>query len=258
MTLTAGAITEISVSGNQAQLSVAAATGGVGPYTYQWYRSTSTGFTPGAGSLISGATALTLSDTGLIPLTTYYYKVVSTDTGASNDTVTSSQEAVTTTGATGYPNAFSQSPTQGQIDMRFPYNTISVQIDSSQSTALYAGSAVEMVDSAGGVPKVIGVTDITNEVLGFLNFDVKSVEFNAGDMAEMSMAGNVIFLYSGGAVARGEQVTLGSLTFHPKANVVVSSTGETGSNIVGWSLDKAAGAGELIRVFLKTPSFTVV
>jgi hypothetical protein len=61
MTLTAGAITQTAVTDTTASLVVAAATGGTRPYTYQWYRSTTSGFSPGGGNIISGATALTLA-----------------------------------------------------------------------------------------------------------------------------------------------------------------------------------------------------
>lgn len=41
-------------------------TGGTAPYNYQWYRSTTANFTPGAGNLLSGATsAMLLDSTGL-------------------------------------------------------------------------------------------------------------------------------------------------------------------------------------------------
>ena len=153
MSLAVGPISQVSVSSNAAQLSVAAATGGTGPYTYQWYRSTTTGFSPGGGNIITGATALTLSDSGLIPNTQYYYKVVVTDTGNSNATATSAQLALATTPQQLSPNQFAMSGVVGMIDMRFPYNTVSVQIDVSQSGSLYAGMAVKMVDSADGVPK---------------------------------------------------------------------------------------------------------
>jgi hypothetical protein len=78
-------------------LSVTAATGGTGTITRQWYRSTTSGFTPGAGNILSGATNLTLSETGLTPGTTYYYKVVHTDSVGT--TATTAQQTVTTSPA---------------------------------------------------------------------------------------------------------------------------------------------------------------
>jgi hypothetical protein len=254
MSLAAGALSQVSVSDTKASLSSAAATGGTGPYTYQWYRSTTSGFSPGGGNIISGATALSLSDSGLIPNTQYYYKVVATDTGNSNVTATSSQLAVSTASQSLSPNQFAQNSLVGMIDMRFPYNTVSVQIDASQATALYPGAAVKMVDSEGGVPKVIGCAANSDEVLGFINFDIKTVQFLAGSMAEISMAGNVMHLFATGAVARGAQVSLDLTTM----GGVRSAAGNTGDDIVGWALDKAAAAGTLIRVVLKTPSFLKV
>lgn len=64
---------------------VASPAGGVPAYGYQWYRSTTTGFTPGAGNIVSGATSATLADTGLTEGTTYYYVCRVTDTAAGSE-----------------------------------------------------------------------------------------------------------------------------------------------------------------------------
>lgn len=252
MSITAGVLSQVAVSSTTANLAATAATGGTGPYTYQWYRSTTTGFTPGGGNIIAGATALTLADTGLIPNTQYYYKVVATDTGHSNDTAEYTQLAVATAAPVLSPNQFAQSPYLGMIDLRFDFNTVSVQIASTQGTALYPGAAVKMVDSADGVPKVVGCAANTDEVLGFINFDIKSISFAAGAMCEISMAGNVMYLYATAAIARGVRVMIDLST----NGGVVTAAG--GGKYVGWAYDKASAAGQLIRVFLATPSFTTV
>lgn len=254
MSITAGVLSQVAVTSTTDSLLATAATGGSGPYDYQWYKSTTSGFTPGGGNIISGATALTLNDTGLIPNTLYYYKVVATDTGHSNDTAEYTQLAVTTSAPVLSPNQFAQSTYLGMIDLRFPYNSVSVQIDASQATALYSGSAVKIVDSANGIPKVVGCAANSDEVLGFINFDVKTVQFVAGSNAEISMAGNVMYLYATAAIARGVQVSLDLTT----NGGVRSAAGHTGDDIVGWAYDKATAAGQLIRVFIKTPSFLKV
>lgn len=252
MATTAGALSQVAVGPTTASLLSAVATAGTAPYTYQWYRSTTTGFSPGGGNIIAGATALTLNDTGLIPNTTYYYKVIATDSGAVAGT--SSQLVVQTSVPVQSPNQFAMTSQLGMIDLRFNYNTVAVQIDVAQATALYAGSAVKIVDSAGGVPKVIGCSANTDEVMGFINFDIKTVAFLAGADAEISMAGNVIYLYATGAIARGVQVSLDLST----NGGVRSAAGNTGDKIVGWAYDKASAGGQLIRVHLQTPSFKVV
>lgn len=251
MSLTAGVISLVSVTSTKAVLSATAATGGTGPYTQQWYRSTTTGFSPAGGNIISGAVALTLSDTGLIPGTLYYYKVVYTDTGNSNVTVTASQLAVTTGAPAQDQNAFAQSALLGMIDLRFDYDTVAVQIDSSQATALAAGAAVKIVDSADGVPKVVGCAANSDEVFGFINYDIKSQSFAAGAMAEISQGGNVMYLYATAAIARGARVIL-QLSTNGGVGPLV---GSGGADIVGFAFDKASAAGALIRVKLSVPSF---
>lgn len=252
MSVTAGALSQNSVSAYGANLTSAAATAGTGPYTYQWYRSTTTGFSPAAGSLIAGATSLTLADTGLTPLTNYFYKVIATDTGAGNATSTSSQLAVTTTATTLNPNQFAQSPIVGMIDLQFDFDTVSVMIDPSQSGNLYAGQAVKITQTnLGGVPMVIGCTANTDEVFGFINFDIKTIAYVAGNRAEVSQAGNVMYLYSTGAITRGDQVT-------SACTITTGGVAEknSGDRIVGWAYDGCSAAGTLIRVKLTNPSFT--
>lgn len=250
MTLAAGTISLVSVTQTTASLSATAATGGTPPYTYQWYRSTVSGFTPGGGNIIAGATSLTLNDTGLIPGTQYYYVIVATD--STTATANSAQFGVQTTLQTQNPNQFAQATQLGQIDLRFPINTVSVLIDVSQTTPLFAGSAVKMVDSADGVPKVVGCAANSDECIGFINFDIKTIQFLAGAPAEISMGGNVMYLMATSAISRGTQVSLDLAT----VGGVRTITGHTGDKIVGWAYDKATAAGVLIRVFLKTPSFT--
>lgn len=251
MAFAAGALTLVSKTSTGAVLSSAVATGGTGPYTYQWYRSTTSGFTPGAGNIIAGATSLSLSDSGLIPGTQYYYEVVATDTGNGNVTTGSAQLGVQTAPPVQNISSFAQSSQLGMIDMRFDYNTVPVQIDVSQATALFAGAAVKMVDSADGVPKVVGCAVNSDEVLGFINFDIKTIQYVAGNMAEISMAGNVVFLFATTAIARGAQVQLDLTT----NGGVAAKVGSSGADLVGWAFDKAVAAGALIRVFLSTPSF---
>lgn len=250
MTLTAGVLSQVGVTQSTATLASTAASGGTGPYTQQWYRSTTTGFSPGGGNIIAGATALTLTDTGLVPNTTYFYKVIYTDTGHSNDVITSAQLAVVSSQPTLSQNQFAQTSYIGVVDLRFAYNTVSVMIDVTQATPVFPGTPVKMVDSAGGVPKVVACTANTDECLGFLNFDIKSTQYVAGQAAEMSMSGNCMFLYATAAIARGAQVRLDIIN-----NGVAPLLGSGAANIVGWAYDKAAAQGDLIRVFLKTPSF---
>lgn len=87
-----GNLTLSSVTKTQAVMALSAQSGGTGPYTCQWYRSTTGGFTPGAGNIISGATscsALTDTPGSVGP---WFYQVVVTDSATPTPgTATSNQ-----------------------------------------------------------------------------------------------------------------------------------------------------------------------
>lgn len=252
MALTAGAITQTSVSSNSSVMAVATATMGTAPYvSYQWYRSTTTGFSPGPSNIITGQVAQTLNDSGLIPNTVYFYKNIVTDSASPAATATSTQLSVTTTPTQLSQNQFAMAPIVGSADLNFNYNTMSAQVDvSAGANLLYQGQAVKIVaNTLGGVPRVIACNGITDNVFGFVNYNVKNISFGVGQNLEVSSAGNVIWLYATGAITQGARVCLDT-----SATAGVQATGAT-ATVVGWAIDGAAAAGTLIRVHLTCPSF---
>lgn len=89
-------LTATAVSSGQINLSWTATTT-PGTITYSVYRSTTSGFTPGSGNLVtSGVTGTTSSNTGLSASTTYYYRVEAVNTAGSSP---ASNQASATTGA---------------------------------------------------------------------------------------------------------------------------------------------------------------
>ena len=244
MSLAAGALSKVLVGQTTAQLSSAVATGGTGPYTYQWYRSTTTGFTPGAGNIISGATSLSLSDSGLIGGTSYYYVVVATDTGNSNVTANSSQLTVATEPAL-LQNQFAQTALVGLVDMRVgPTNVISCQVDVSVTSQIFPGQAVKIVAStAGGIPKVAPISSISDAAIGMAIFNVKDIQYVAGQNLEVALFGTVIWQYATGAITQFARVCLDSTYVGG-----VQATGNS-ATVMGWAYDGCSAAG-LIRVLL--------
>lgn len=249
MATTAGALSQVSVGSNSANLSSAAATGGTAPYTYQWYRSTTTGFSPGSGNIIAGATSLTLNDTGIIPNTKYFYKVVATDSGSVAGT--SSQLAVTTSPPSLNPNQFAGSTLLGMLDGLAPNLVRSGAMDLTSPTPGYAGQLVKLVaqSSSNAAPKVIPITADTDLAVGVVLFDIKSPTFAAGDRCELAQEADV-YMYATGAVTQGAQVS-------PDVTTVggVQATA-SGKAIIGYALDGASASGQLIRVRVKLPTFT--
>lgn len=144
-------------------------------------------------------------------------------------------------------NQFAQSPTQGGLDLKFNSQTISCQVDVSSASPLIAGQAVKMVDSAGGVPKVVECAANDDDVFGFVNYSLKDASFGDYDQVEVSaFAGNVMWMTASAAIARNAKVM-----------IVVSgskvATATSGKTIVGRALDKAAADGDLIRVYIDLP-----
>lgn len=257
MSLAAGLLTLVSVSQYSDQLSSAVATGGSTPYAYQWYKNVVGTGTLGAA--ISGATGLTLNDTNLIPGTVYFYHVIVTDALAA--TATSAALSVTTLnpGALN-PNQFNLVPFLGVLDQRYNYNTKEAQVDAAQTGTLYAGQAMKMATTSGGVPKMLACTSNTDACQGFIVFDIKNqgyaaavaepaYNFGKNSNFEIAQGGNVIYLYATGAITRGAQVCL-----DVSSPGGVQATGNS-ATVVGYALDGATAAGTLIRVELKTPSF---
>jgi len=252
--MTAPVISILAQTTTTAKLVGTAATG-VGPFTYQWYRSTTAGFTPGGGNILAGKTSLSLTDTGLTPNVAYYYKLVATDTGDSNTTQTSNQAALVTEplGLTQNPNQFKQSPLLGQPTDQVQPNTQNMMIDVTETATLRAGQAVKFAPTvAGGPPKVLACTADTDQVCGYINFNPQKNTYVAGDRVQVSGQGNVLFLSASTAIARGVQVCLETDAY----GSVKAATGATAARIVGYALD-VAEAGDTIPIFLLTPSFRV-
>lgn len=251
MAITAGAISLVSKEPKKVVLAATAATAGTAPYTYQWYRSTASGFTPGVANDLVGETSLDLVDEfELVPGTTYYYKLVATD--AVPASVTYAEFAVTLPQESMNPNQFAQKALLGMLDQMMNYNTMPVEVDASETGEIFAGMAVKIVDSKGGVPKVVKCSADSDEVFGFVNYSIKDQKFTAGMRMEISQAGNVMYLYATTAIPRGSRVTL-DVVSPGGVGVLVGSSGD---RVVGFALDKAA-VGDLIRVKLLNPSFQV-
>lgn len=255
MALTAGSLSKVSGTDVAMNMLASAAVSGTTPYTYQWYRSTASAAFPATTSVaISGATALTLADTGLTPGTTYYYRVVATDSNATPQLATYTGVSVATLAPVAVQNVFTQSPILGMTDLKLNFNTLSVQFDPAGSGTLVAGMAVKWSTVSGGAPKVVPSTAQADVVCGFVNYDIKSASYVAGDRLEISQVGNVMYLYAALAINRGTELCSIPAAIAGGCNGgVVPVTGSSGFPIVGFALDTGV-IGSLIRVELRTPS----
>jgi hypothetical protein len=198
---------------------------------------------------------LTLNDSGLVPNTTYYYQLAATDSTGPT-TVDYTQVVVLTQAQSMSQNAFAQSVYVGMPDLRFALGTLSALVSPNQSAPLYNGMAVKIdtaivQNGANRVPMVIGAVADTDSISGFIIYDIKSLSYNAGDRIEMCTTEGVLYLWSTTAITPFTQVQLDLTT----GGGVAAKSGGSGANIVGWAVDGASAAGQLIRVHVQTPTF---
>lgn len=85
MALTLG-ISNIDASGDALSITAVVTAAGSVPYTYQWYRSTTSGFTPGGGNIVTGATSATLVDG--MAVGKWFYACIVTDSLSATSTAT--------------------------------------------------------------------------------------------------------------------------------------------------------------------------
>ena len=145
-------------------------------------------------------------------------------------------------------NQFAQTPILGQLDLDGgPENVISCLVDHAQATPLVPGGFVKLATTAGGPPHVLGVAADTDQSFGVCVYNLKDSSYPADSRVEVALFGSIIFLNSGEAITRGNSVEMVAAT---PGNVLVSD----GVNpVVGFALDGATGANQLIRVYIQAP-----
>lgn len=258
MAINAGVITLQSVTDTTAILQSTAPTAGAAPaptlpYTYQWHRSASAGFTPSAATAIAGATQQYLSDSGLIPNSVWYYACVYSDSSATPQTATSLLQIVQLAPpSTQSLNQFQQATTVGSLVQGLADGIFSATIDQAYAFKVYFGQPCKLVPETGGSVKVTPCTADSDEVFGFALFNNTRPYYVAGNGVELAQAGSFIYLFATSAIAAGQRVQVDTSVKTGGVKAVVASSG---ASIVGYALESAAGYGSLIRVALQNPTY---
>jgi hypothetical protein len=145
-------------------------------------------------------------------------------------------------------NQFGQTTVQGQMDLQFQGSVISCQVDAAQATALIQGQAVKLATTGGGVPKVLALASNSESAFGFVARNLKDANFAANAPLEIAMQSSVMYMTAGAAITRGAKIEV--------VNSTIKVITNAGTNpVAGFALDKAAADGDLIRVFILTPSY---
>lgn len=150
-------------------------------------------------------------------------------------------------------NSFKMSVIKGMVDLLIGPGTISAQIDITSTlgadggVGLVPGQAVVLVNSAGGVPKVIEATTDAQDIFGFIAYNPKDPKYMRQDRCEiMAFRNGVMYMEANAAIARGAEVAL------LIAGVKVITATAT-DRIIGRAYDAATASGQMIRVVIDLP-----
>jgi hypothetical protein len=147
---------------------------------------------------------------------------------------------------TQYLNQFQKTVEKGKTTLLLNSNIISGIIDATETATLVAGDPVKIYNTTGSVIKFVKATAATDDIFGFIPFEVKQNEFVAGDPINVAFNDCVMVMEASAAIARGVAVQI-----DPSTSKVATKTGT--NTAIGYTLDKAAADTDLIRVLIKTP-----
>ena len=178
--LSCNAPTILSFNASNVTAQTSGVAGGVPPYIgYQWYRSTSSGFTPGPSNILVGQTSTTLVDGTVSSDTLYYYKYTVLD--SVSNTVTSAQSSVNTQTAVTLPT-----PTQTSIT-----STTVVLTDSGASGGSGSGYSYQWYRSTIPNFSPSAGTALTGQVnLSFIDFGLLPVQTYYYVLSVVDSSGN--------------------------------------------------------------------
>lgn len=120
-------------------------------------------------------------------------------------------------------NQFAPNRVRGEYkDWGLNAQVVEVEIDSTQSTALYAGDPVSIVATSTGKTKVVAGT-ASNVVLGYIIFNPKHEKFVAGDICSVLVQGGKMVCVTEEAINAGAtvyyKVADGSITTTSTSNI---------------------------------------
>lgn len=145
-------------------------------------------------------------------------------------------------------NQFSLEALKGMVDLKVgPANILACEVDSSSAGGLVPGQAVKIVSVAGGIPNIVECSAASDDVFGFIAYDIKDSTVGPGDKVEVAFArGTAMYMEASAAISANASVM-----------IVLSgskvATATATNRIVGRALDRASGSGDLIRVIIDLP-----
>lgn len=143
-------------------------------------------------------------------------------------------------------NQFQPTTVPGQPDLQFGGSVVTCEVASTQATPIIPGQVVKIADTNSKIPQILGLAANTEASFGVALRNPKDVNFPALSRVEVGIAGTVVYMTAGAAIAR-----FAKLEFVYTTNKVITNAGT--NPVMGYAFDKAAADGDIIRVYILNP-----
>ncbi len=143
-------------------------------------------------------------------------------------------------------NQFQITNEKGTLTLVQNINVVNAIVDVDETATLVPGDAVKIKDVSGKTIKVEKATALTDDVFGFVPFDFIKNEYVLNESLKVAFNDSVMIMEASAAIAAGAQIQFDPATAKV-ATLIAPNTK------IGFSLDKAAADGDLVRVLIKTP-----
>ncbi len=142
-------------------------------------------------------------------------------------------------------NQFAITPIQGMLDLAgFGSNVLEGVVSNTQATVLIPGQAVAVANELTGPPSVISLSGNTVAANAFVTYNLKDISYAANARVGLAIGGSVMYMTAGAAITRWAQIEVDTVL-----NRVITNAGT--NPVVGFAVDKATAAGQLIRVYIQ-------
>ena len=131
-----------------------------------------------------------------------------------------------------------------------PANTESFSgvIDSTVSGTVVPATPMKIVATSAKLPHFAPAASDSDNIVGFLEWNVIRNGYAKGDMCQISPDTNVMYMEVSGSVNAGANVAMDSYS-----NITVKAAG-AGDKIIGYALESASASGQLIRIKIRFAS----
>lgn len=133
-----------------------------------------------------------------------------------------------------------------------PANTGSFSgiIDSDVVGSVVPATPMKIVTTSAKLPHFAPAT-ADDQIVGFLEWDIIRPSYVAGNLCQVSPDTNVMYMEASEAINAGANVTMDSFSDITVKTAAPASGDDPADPVIGYALEAATAAGQLIRVKIK-------